>query len=396
MATAASPAIQPTEEVDRVKKFKFLATLAVVGAIASALGGSALAAPAIASSWTRLGGDPLVPGGVNTRADFVRVMTSDKGATAMTYAGLNQAERKAVVMATRTGNFQSCTMRYGERFWRMSFGIRGTSVDRNVRFQDSRYMGGAPSWCVTAVVGGKGGYMVTIKMPRICGNVAVPKQPTRKVSKPTKPSKPVKTVKVKKTKQIKKTVQKKINPRTVICTERGTEPQFVGGQWNCVAQTISQTNNNKTDQSGTTQGQGSPVINNNVTVQVNQAQQTAVNQNQGQVTTPCCAAPPPPPPPPPANRPPQVAIENPPAHVCVNGQFVFRANFSDPDGDNLQVSWTTSNGTVSSGRERVTYTAPGAQGTGSVTVTVSDGTNPPVSATASFRIPPESAGECNF
>ncbi|MBA3757445.1 hypothetical protein H0X09_01095 [Candidatus Saccharibacteria bacterium] len=80
-----------------------------------------------------------------------------------------------------------------------------------------------------------------------------------------------------------------------------------------------------------------------------------------------------------------VTIENPPAHVCVNGRFEFRANFSDPDGDNLQVSWSATYGTISSGRERATFTAPGSAGTASVTVTVSDGKESR-SATVSFPI----------
>lgn len=96
---------------------------------------------------------------------------------------------------------------------------------------------------------------------------------------------------------------------------------------------------------------------------------------------------PPPPPPPPQNLPPQVMIENPPAHVCVNGQFVFRANFSDPETPtaNLQVSWSATGGTISSGRERATFTAQATAGTASVTVTVSDGVNAR-SATVSFPI----------
>jgi hypothetical protein len=165
--------------------------LAMVGALA-------LASTALASTndWTRLGGDPLVPGGVNSRASFVHVMTSAKGSTAMKFAGLNKAERLAVVAQVRKGNFSSCTMNFNQMFWRMSFGINGTSVDRNVRFRDQRFQGGAPSWCVTATVGGKGGYKVSLLMPLKCGNVAIPRKPIRKlppVKKPT-PKKPTANV----------------------------------------------------------------------------------------------------------------------------------------------------------------------------------------------------------
>jgi len=179
--------------------FKMFVMTALAGVVMGLYAGIAsaatqhMAAPAAAQNggWTHLGGDPLVPGGVNSRSAFVHVVTSSKGQTAMTYAGLNSAERKAVTLQVREGNFSSCTMAYGETFWKMSFGINGTSVDQNVRFADSRYMGGAPSWCVTAVVGGKGGYRVTVKMPRKCGNVAVPHKPSRKL--PAKPKKKVVT-----------------------------------------------------------------------------------------------------------------------------------------------------------------------------------------------------------
>lgn len=104
------------------------------------------------AAWTHLGGDPLVQGGVHTRADYVRIVTSGKGATAMTYAGLNKTERKAVVKGARTGKFKSCVMRFGQHFVAMSFGINGTSVDRNVTFADPRYRNGAPAFCQDAVV----------------------------------------------------------------------------------------------------------------------------------------------------------------------------------------------------------------------------------------------------
>jgi hypothetical protein len=168
-----------------------------------------------------------VPGGVNSRSAFVHVITSPKGQTAMKYAGLNQAERKAVTLQVREGNFSACTMAYGETFWKMSFGINGTSVDQNVKFADSRYMGGAPSWCVTAVVGGKSGYKVSVKMPRKCGNVAVPHKPSRKLPPAKKPK------------------QKVVTPpkQTVVCTFNGV-PQYVqppnttiNAQGQCVVQT---------------------------------------------------------------------------------------------------------------------------------------------------------------
>lgn len=90
-------------------------------------------------------------------------------------------------------------------------------------------------------------------------------------------------------------------------------------------------------------------------------------------------------PPKPDNRPPQVQINNGPQHVFVNGQVQICATFSDPDNDGLQVTWTASRGTVSSGRECVRYTAPATEGSDTVTVTVSDGKESR-SASVSFPI----------
>lgn len=148
------------------------------------------------ASWTQLGGNPLVPGGVNTRADFVRVMTSNKGATAMSFAGLNKAERQAVISATRKGDFRSCSLKYGMKFKRMSFGINGTSVDRNVTFLDPRYRyKPASAWCMDVPLD-KGGPVLHLLVPVKCGNVAIinrtpaPKKPTP-APKPTVPPSPV-------------------------------------------------------------------------------------------------------------------------------------------------------------------------------------------------------------
>jgi len=145
--------------------------------------------------WTRLGGDPLVPAGVNTRNDFVRLMTSNKGSTAMTYAGLNASERAAVVRAARTGDFRSCSLRYGMTFQRMSFGINGTSVDRNVTFRDPRYRNRpAAAWCLDVRAGSK---VVHLLVPRICGNIAVINRTPAPVVVKTKPATVSKPGKVK-------------------------------------------------------------------------------------------------------------------------------------------------------------------------------------------------------
>jgi hypothetical protein len=290
------------------RKSTILATVLVVMGLLSVFAPSAFAKPAVstAGGWTVLGGDPLVPGGVNNHSDFVRTVTSQKGQTAMTFAGLNKVERQAVTKVVRKGAFAPCTMRYGQKFWRMSFGINGTSVDRNVTFHDNRYLGGAPSWCATAMVGGKGGYTVTIMMPYKCGNVAVPYAPSRKLPKPKRlpkhvaPKHPAAKPKV-----APKPASKPQLP-TVGC-KQGFQVGNVGGLLACVPQVISQqatqtatqSSDTTQKQGATTSGNGSPATQVNVsvspqiTVQASSqsATQSASNANAGQTqstaTTPC-------------------------------------------------------------------------------------------------------------
>jgi hypothetical protein len=155
------------------------AELAVADAAAAQpVDGGGATAEISSSSWTVLGGDPLVPGGVHSRSQFVHVITSGKGQTAMKYAGLGAKERQAVTLATREGEERSCNMPYGEHFQRMSFGINGTSVDRDVTFADPDYISSpAAAFCVDAKVDvnndGKVDEVVHIKMPEACGNIAL-------------------------------------------------------------------------------------------------------------------------------------------------------------------------------------------------------------------------------
>ncbi|OVE78498.1 hypothetical protein BVY00_02585 [bacterium G20] len=183
---------------------KMLAMTLLVGVMGLTIASNTLAAPSkvTANGWTRLGGNPLVPGGVNSRNDFVRLVTSQKGATAMMYAGLSQAEINAVVNAARTGQFRYCKMSYGMRFERMSFGINGTSVDRDVMFLDPRYRTqAANAWCVDAPMemGKNLSSVVSVLVPWKCGNIAVIGRASYKVPpvprpvpvpKPVPPAKP--------------------------------------------------------------------------------------------------------------------------------------------------------------------------------------------------------------
>lgn len=271
---------------------KMLKRLCVLGLLVGAflmISSSAFAATN-AGGWTRLGGDPVVPGGVNSRNDVVRLVTSSKGGTAMMYAGLSFGEQAAVVSAARRGEFRSCSLRYGSSFQKMSFGINGTSVDTNVTFLDPRYRTSpAAAWCMNVRVGNK---ILKILIPRKCGNFAV-------ISRTSAPKTTPKTGPAPKPK--KKTTTQKHGPTAVKC-DAGYDVQIVNGMFYCVAQT----NNNTTTQtaSGTTSGQGSPVVN----LVVNQTTQVNVNQQQNQGQTqvvsppaPCtCGTPPPAPAPKPA------------------------------------------------------------------------------------------------
>lgn len=179
------------------KKMLFMTALA--GVVMGLIAGTATASTQN-GGWTHLGGDPLVAGGINSRSDFVQLITSSKGTTAMRYAGMTPSEIRAVQLAARMGQFRSCRLKYGMHFVRMSFGINGTSVDQNVTFLDPHYRGsGAAAFCMDVRVGNE---MLHVLVPRKCANISVinrtkvkpipkapkPKVPTPKpVPKPTPP-----------------------------------------------------------------------------------------------------------------------------------------------------------------------------------------------------------------
>jgi hypothetical protein len=216
-ATMEQPAPEAAGFMNRIyeaaREHPLIAKLAVgagmlgAGGVAElAIADAAVAQPTAEMSsggWTVLGGDPLVPGGVHSRSEFVNVVTSGKGQTAMKYAGLGTKERQAVTLATRKGQERSCSMPYGETFQKMSFGINGTSVDRNVTFADPNYINSpAPAFCVDAKVDvngdGKVDEVVHIKMPEKCGNVALMNRTPVNHPKPHHPKReaPVSVVKV--------------------------------------------------------------------------------------------------------------------------------------------------------------------------------------------------------
>jgi outer membrane protein OmpA-like peptidoglycan-associated protein len=105
--------------------------------------------------------------------------------------------------------------------------------------------------------------------------------------------------------------------------------------------------------------------------------------------TPCCqVVTPPPPPPPPANRPPTVDLDCTKDSLLPGETTPCRATASDPDGDPLTYTWSSSAGRVTGSGSDATFDATGVPcGTSvTVTVTVSDGRGGTASDTDTVRV----------
>jgi outer membrane protein OmpA-like peptidoglycan-associated protein len=105
--------------------------------------------------------------------------------------------------------------------------------------------------------------------------------------------------------------------------------------------------------------------------------------------------PPPPPPPPPSNRPPTVTCESERATIAVGETVGLRAVASDPDGDSLTYSWTSSAGRITGSGASVRLDTSGVSAPASITgtVRVSDGRGGNAEANCAVRIPAPTRAE---
>jgi outer membrane protein OmpA-like peptidoglycan-associated protein len=105
--------------------------------------------------------------------------------------------------------------------------------------------------------------------------------------------------------------------------------------------------------------------------------------------TPCCAiAIPPPPPPPPSNRPPTATCEAERSTAAPGESVGLRATASDPDGDSLSYTWSSTAGRITGQGASVSLSTAGVAppATISATVRVSDGRGGIAESTCSVRI----------
>jgi len=106
--------------------------------------------------------------------------------------------------------------------------------------------------------------------------------------------------------------------------------------------------------------------------------------------TPCCAiaVPPPPPPPPAGNRPPTVTCEAEKSTAAPGESVGLRAKASDPDGDNLTYTWSSTAGRITGEGASVSLSTAGVTppATISATVRVSDGRGGTAESTCPVRI----------
>lgn len=101
--------------------------------------------------WLHYGGDPLFPGGVHSRSEFVKQITSAKGHEALMLAGDSPAEIKALDKAARQGKETKCHKPFGFVVEKMSFS-NPVRVESNAKFLDTNHPNGFDGYCLSAKI----------------------------------------------------------------------------------------------------------------------------------------------------------------------------------------------------------------------------------------------------
>jgi hypothetical protein len=98
--------------------------------------------------WSHVGGNPLVPGGVQTVGAAKAFLESGNGRAALSSEGLTPAEVAAVEKAVRANKLRNCTIPAGVIIPTMVSG--NGEVDHNVVLDDPSHPNGIPGFCVDA------------------------------------------------------------------------------------------------------------------------------------------------------------------------------------------------------------------------------------------------------
>jgi hypothetical protein len=126
-------------------------------------------------TWSVLGGDPLVPGGVHSRSQLKSLFESPKGRSVLSGEGLSSSDISAVENAISHNKETDCTLNTGDHFIAMGFGQFG-EVETDVNY----VAGSAPAYCLDVRNGNKEIFM---KIPQKCANIALEREVVHKPKK---------------------------------------------------------------------------------------------------------------------------------------------------------------------------------------------------------------------
>lgn len=156
-----------------VKKHPKIAKAAVaagaVTALVAASPATEVADAAPAHTWSVLGGDPLVNGGVHSKKGVDNLLHSKKGVRVMHGEGFNNLEIEALQTAADERDIRECELKTGDHFKYMAFGQHG-EVEGNVTYTSYD----APAYCIDVKVPENGKIKtINVKIPKKCANIAL-------------------------------------------------------------------------------------------------------------------------------------------------------------------------------------------------------------------------------